>query len=374
MFGSKNRSKTKREKEALIASMPVDEDGCVPESYLLERNSLRSKRALIADGRSTAKTVYPSRMPPEQAASWVMNPGRYDVEGIDTRAPANVERKGGKASKPKTPTKPKAPKPKAPAQPSGPIPSKESGVIVSGREIVDTLKIITSISGNNPVAMGYDRYSMGSDARVRISLTRTDGKGLFGLDAGATKDRAIATPAPVKKLSPKAVYKISIEGDELLFRRGPNFSDVEMSVPIVTPDTGVFSVSPAKERFSRYQADEEFDLDGDEISRTAEMMTKLKCEYCTLCLKDGATRLFSDIKPKMRHAWEGKHWIDREVGSPTNEKISSFFTVKSMRTATKETGQYLTKGRYGYEEPLIMEGAYGDYLMTVLVLNVGTER
>ena len=370
MFGSKNRSQSKRDREALIASMPVDEDGCVPEKYLLERNGLRSKRALMADGRSTAKKVYPSRMPPEQAASWVMNPGRYDVEGIDTRSPANVERKGTRPTKPKAPArKPAGPKAKAP---SSPVPERDPGVVLSGQEIMDTVKLIASVSGNAPVNMGYDRYSMSSDARVKISLTRMDGKGLFGLDADVVKDRAIASPAPIGNLLPMALYKISVEGDELLFRRGPDFSEVELSVPIVTPMSAAVSVASASERFSRYESDVEFDLDAVEMRRAADSMAQLKCDYCTLATGSWGAHLIADIKPKMRRSMTEK--IDRKVGGPTNRNMTSMYTVQSIRRATKEASRYITDARYGDGEPLIMEGTFGEYRLTVVVLDTGTTR
>ncbi len=362
MFGSKNRSKTKREKEALIASMPVDEDGCVPESYLLERNSLRSKRALIADGRSTAKTVYPSRMPPEQAASWVMNPGRYDVEGIDTRAPANVERKGTKPAKSKAPArKPAGPKPKAP---SAPVPEKDPGVVVSGREIVDTVKLITSVVGNNIIHLGNN--GLASDGNDLVaSLTRRDGKGLFGLDEGQARMYAITAPAPMKKLSLKAVYKISIEDGELLFRKGPEFSHVDLAVPLMKLESPI-PQDAVEELFSMSTV--EFDLDAEEMYRAAERMMQLKCDYCNLTSAQWGARLTAHIKPSMRVS--STEMVNRKVGGPTDENVSSTYSVKAVYSATKEARQYLTKARYGQDRPLTMEGTFGDYRLTVLVVDL----
>ncbi len=364
MFGSKNRSQSKRDREALIASMPVDEDGCVPEKYLLERNGLRSKRALMADGRSTAKTVYPSRMPPEQAASWVMNPGRYDVEGIDTRAPANVERKGTKPTKPKAPArKPAGPKPKAP---SAPVPVKESGVVVSGREIVETVKLITSVVGNNVIHLGD--HGLASDGNhLAVSLSRRDGKGLFGLDDDLAERYAIISPAPIKKLSLKAVYKISIEDGELLFRKGPEFSHVDLSVPLMTLENPIPQDDVAR-LFSMSTVG--FDLDADEMYHAADRMMQVKSDYCTLASAQWGARLIADIKPSMRVS--STEVVNRKVGGPTEENVRSMYSVKAVYSATKEARQYLTKARYGQDRPLVMEGTFGEYHLTVLIVNLRT--
>ncbi len=354
MFGSKNRSRkeSRREREALIASMPVDEDGCVPEKYLLERNGLRSRRAIMADGRSTAKRVYPLRMPPEQAASWVMNPGRYDVEGIDTRAPANVERRGT-GKKPKAPAgKAAGPKPKAPK----PVPARESGVVVSGREIVDTVKLITSVTGNNTIHLGSRGLASDGDCLV-MSLSRRDGKGLFGLDLGLAERYAIAAPAPMKKLSVKSVYKLTVEDDQLVFRRGPDFSKAELSVPLIPLESPI-PADALEELFSMSKV--AFDPDAEELRRAADVMAGEKTTYCTLTSAHWGAHLISEDGPK----------IDRVVGGPTDRHVSSVYTVKALRSATKETSRYVERARYGQDRPLVLEGTFGEYGMTVLVVDM----
>jgi len=362
MFGSRNRSQSKRDREALIASMPVDEDGCVPEKYLLERNGLRSKRALMADGRSTAKTVYPRRMPPEQAASWVMNPGRYDVEGIDTRSPANVQRKGTRPAKPKTPTrKPAGPKAKTS---SSPVPERDPGVVLSGQEIMDTVKLITSVVGNNVIHLGdHGLASNGDD--LALSLSRRDGKGLFGLDDDLAERYAIISPAPIKKLSLKAVYKISIEDGELLFRKGPEFSHVDLSVPLITLEKPI-PRDDVERLFSMSTVG--FDLDADEMYSAADRMMQVKSEYCTLTSAQWGARLTADIKPSMRVS--STEIINRKVGGPTEENVRSVYSVKAVYNATKGTRQYLTKARYGQDRPLVMEGTFGEYHLMVFVMDL----
>ena len=64
--------------------VPVDDDGLVPIVYLEEIQSKRSSRSKTADGKKLANTTFPSKPEPKQAILWKLNPGKYDIMGIDT--------------------------------------------------------------------------------------------------------------------------------------------------------------------------------------------------------------------------------------------------------------------------------------------------
>ncbi len=351
MIGSENR--TRRESRGiLIDSLPVDADGNVPEEFLRRRNNLRSRRSILMDGRSTARKVYPRQMPPEQAVSWIMNPGRYDVEGIDCRGKANVQRKEPKKSTGKAKTK-------------APEPANVPGVVVSGKEIADTAKLFVSVIGNHPIAMGHDAYSS-DDGDLSISLTRTDGRGLFGLEENLVSGLAIVDPAPILKLSPKALYKVSVEGDRLVFRKGPDFSDT------VSVSIGPSEKRTATELFGSFRPTHEFDLDAVTFGQAVGEM----CEnLSTLCiLGTGPSGTYANALQLSAES-KGRPRVRALVGSPFYGKgATATYQTESLRKALDATAPYLYGARFGNDRPLIMEGTFGSYRLTVSVLNVGRRR
>ena len=99
--------------------IPVDDDGYVPQDALLGRfEEWADKRDRIqADGSTRhdprqssrgwkdythrSETVLPAKVTPKQAASWWHNPGKCDIEGIDTpgRPKRNTQGHGTKAQR-----------------------------------------------------------------------------------------------------------------------------------------------------------------------------------------------------------------------------------------------------------------------------------
>ena len=375
MFWSKNKAS----RDALIASMPVDENGDVPEDYLRARNDQRSARSRVADGRSTAKRVYPIRMPPEQAASWVSNPGRSDVSGIDTKSPANIERRERKAegkapAKPKAPSKPKA-KPRAPAkpkapsepkkpqapkapkipEPSAPIPDKESGVVVSGREILDIVKMLMATNCKD-LALGCGSAMYNTNSAGGIALERKDGRGLFGLDEKKTYGRFVNDMSPLSKLDAKSVYKVSLEDDTLTFRQGPDFSKEALSVPVVK-----YVSDRSVERIIRTcKPTHEFDLDSATLTRVLKQMLDTGSANFVLESSPSGTFVVSDASYQCG--------IEARIGGPTEGKgASALFAANIVLPYMKTVGQYLYSARFAEDRPIIAEGMFGEYRLYVMV-------
>ena len=358
MFGSKNRSQSKRDREALIASMPVDEDGCVPEKYLLERNGLRSKRAIIADGRSTAKKVYPSRMPPEQAASWVMNPGRYDVEGIDTRSPANVERKGAK------PSKPKAPKAKAPAKPKGPIPSKDSGVIVNGTEIEAIMELVSG-AGCPALALGNGECSINPYSRnCAVALTRRDGKGLFGLD-NSQASGAWFYANMLYGLYDDDVYKLSFdENGNLAFRTGRSF-ELTVRTIVVYRNGSPYMIERLRAGSNPTNS---FSPDADAFASTLMELQRRGMTMCDLASSPNGTYALSPTYA------DTKERVGSQVGSGSNGKgtVYARYSLEYLYPLVKTLSPYVRTAEFGQNRPLFLHGNFGDYELTGMMSPVET--
>ncbi len=383
MYSSKNRSR-KESREALIASMPVDDNGDVPEDFLRRRNNLRSARSRAADGRSTARKVYPRSMPPEQAASWVMNPGRYDVEGIDCDGKANVKRRGTTASKPKAPakkpakpkakaptgktSKPKTPKAKAPAKPKTPkkpaapkkpkAPAGDSGGIVSGSEIVEVVKFIEKADCRK-LALGNDQYSMefaASDLKsdYGIGLSRRDGKGLFGLDNDAVWGLCIYDLYNIMYLDPNAMYEVSLEGKKLMFRSGPDFSDVETelyTLPVERPMTFGWMTNG-------FAPPEMVDFDIIQLRRALGRMDKAGVMYCKLESSDkGVT-----VSPSRGDSVKGAV-IAPPMGGRTKW---SNYSVRGLYKFVKILAPYATSIGFCPDGPLVLKGEVAGYEMTAV--------
>lgn len=101
-MAAKKQYNTKRVYVASASyDIPVDKDGYVPTSALLNRFKNRSvgvsngkkSRNLVKDYDSYADVVLPEKLTPEQAAAWWHRPAEYDIEGIDTPGPVKT-RKG----------------------------------------------------------------------------------------------------------------------------------------------------------------------------------------------------------------------------------------------------------------------------------------
>ncbi len=380
MFGSKNRSR-KESRQALIDSMPVDENGDVPEEYLRERHAARSARSRAADGRSTAKKVYPSRMPPEQAVSWVMNPGRYDIEGIDCQGKANVPRKGTKASKPKAPakkpakpkakgpskTKPKTPVTKAPAKPrgpstpkapapvpSGPIPSKESGVVVSGKEITDIAKLCLS-AGLENIPLGNDLCGIDSSHICALALSRSDGRGTFGLDNDAVRTSFASDIQSISALDPKAFYKVSLEGGELVFRKGLDFNDAVLAVSVLSIPTTLM----ANRISSNVPSSRDFDLDTNTLVHVLKQMSNTRAGQCMFESSKIGTYVRSS---------GGECGIEALVGSPVGGDMArASYPIPYLLPTVKAVSPYIDRAAMMQDFPLVMKGMFGEYGLTAFV-------
>jgi len=380
MYSSKNRSR-KESREALIASMPVDDNGDVPEDFLRRRNNLRSARSRAADGRSTARKVYPRSMPPEQAVSWVMNPGRYDVEGIDCDGKANVKRRGTTASKPKAPAKkpakPKAPsrkaskpktptgktaKPKTPKKPAAPkkpkAPAGGSGAVVSGDEIVQVANFIDKADCRN-LALGNGQFSMefaASDLKsdYGIGLSRRDGRGMFGLDNDAVWGFCAYEVYNIVHLDPAAMYAVSLEGEKLVFRTGPDFSDIELKVDA----SRVQHPMSFEWMTNGFAPPEMVDFDIIQLRRALGRMDKAGVMRCKLeSSEKGVT-----VSPSRGEGVKGAV-IAPPMGGRT--KWASY-SVRGLYKLVKILAPYAHSIGFCPDGPLVLKGEVGGYEMTAV--------
>lgn len=64
--------------------VPMTKQGYVQRSYLREINNGRPADVRARDYAKPAARVYPAKVTPKQAGSWIANPGRSDIQGIDT--------------------------------------------------------------------------------------------------------------------------------------------------------------------------------------------------------------------------------------------------------------------------------------------------
>lgn len=70
--------------------IPKGKDGYVPVEALQARHDSRSTAAKLVDENKDAQKIYPQTLTPSEAQSWWKHPGRSDITGIDTKAPANT--------------------------------------------------------------------------------------------------------------------------------------------------------------------------------------------------------------------------------------------------------------------------------------------
>ncbi len=343
MFRSKNKA-SRAKRDELIASMPVDENGDVTEAYLRARNEARSRRAKMADGRSTAKRVYPIRMPPEQAASWVMHPGRSDVEGIDTASPANVGRRGtnkGKATKPET---------------SGPVPAKKSGAVVSGREIVAVSDLLVAMECGM-MALGCGDCSIGGWNRAyAISLSRRDGRGLFGLDNGASGGLYVDAIRETFRFDEDALYKVSVEDGELLFRTGENFSTTAMFLSTFRGGHYTF------EDFYGPVPAQTFEIDADNLSIILARMADEGVECCRLESTKWGIKILSE---------DGI--FDFIIGPRTGAVGSSVYSVAKFRTLLDGLSPYVHRLGFDPGGLLVLKGEIEGYELAAVMKSVPPE-
>ena len=68
--------------------IPQNASGTVPKTYLHNINDARPASARARDQAINSKYVLPAAPTPYQARPWVMNPGKYDIPGIDADADA----------------------------------------------------------------------------------------------------------------------------------------------------------------------------------------------------------------------------------------------------------------------------------------------
>ena len=98
--------------------IPQNRSGSVPKAYLNHINDARPARAREADAARASKYVLPASPTPYQARPWVVNPGRYDIPGIDApegtpttyrtaRSPEAANRKRATASRKSAANKPR---------------------------------------------------------------------------------------------------------------------------------------------------------------------------------------------------------------------------------------------------------------------------
>ena len=398
MQRSENRSR-KESREALIASLPVDDNGDVPEDFLRRRNNLRSARSRAADERSTARRVYPRNMPPEQAASWIMNPGRYDVEGIDCPGKATVKRREpkskpkapkaktpkGRTTKPKAPAekpvepkakapagktaKPKTPKAKAPTKPKEPekpaaptrpkTPARNSGVVVSGSEIVDVAKFIDG-ANCTPLALGNDQYSMEYATSYfysdyGVALSRKDGKGLYGLDNDQVWGLCACGLYNLYRLDRDATYEISLEGKNLVLRTGPDFSVVAQEVPTRRDERPM----TFKWMTNGFMPPEMFDVDVAALKRALGKMERGNVVYCRLETTDeGVT-----VTPS-----RGKSDIRAVIAPPTRgQRKWSDYGVHQLNSLLKSLSPYVDRMGFCPDGPMVLKGEFCGYEMTAVL-------
>ncbi len=355
MFWSKNKA-SREARDQLVASMPVDENGDVREEYLRARNDARSVRSRTADGRSTAKKVYPLRMSPEQAVSWVNNPGRSDVSGIDTQSPANIERrtkraKGSAPAKPKgtAPTKPKA---QTPTKPDGPIPSKSPGVIVSGKEITDVARLCGD-ADCLPMVLSNGVCSTTWEGTYGYALTRRDGKGLYGMDADESMDRFVYHAEEIAGLDPNATYKVSLEDDLLVFRTGRDFSQVALKEKtnhigyIRTPEEMSNGCTPAM-----------FEFDSAAVTLVLEKMAGAGVRECRLSSTKWGVSLSSNdgyfdfiIGPRMK-----------------GTSGSSVYLVAPFLTMMRALAPHVHSMGFCPDGAFTMKGEFGKYGLTAVMV------
>ncbi len=370
MFGSRNRSR-KESREAVIASLPVDENGDVPEDFLRRRNNLRSRRSIIADGRSTARKVYPRSMPPEQAVSWVMNPGRYDVEGIDCDGKANVPRKGTKASKPKAPAgkkakpkgkpkakkpvKPRSPKTKTPPEPvKPPVPAKAPGAVVSGKEIADVAKLHKAM-GIEQIALGNNICTYDGAHVYVLALSRPDGRGMFGLDSDEVGEFFLSDIDAIAGLDEKALYKVSLEGEAVVFRTGPDFAKEALTV---SAPSNIRSTL-ASRLSDNVPSSREFDLDTATLARVVRQMGDTRAGQCVFISSKEGTNVVSS---------GGMCEIEAIVGSPVEAELAmASYPVQYLNTVVKAVAPYVDRAKMMKDYPLVLEGTFGDYRLTAMI-------
>ena len=98
--------------------IPQNQSGSVPKAYLNYINDARPARAREIDAARASKYVLPASPTPYQARPWVVNPGRYDISGIDApegtpttyrtaRSPEAANRKRATASRKSAANKPR---------------------------------------------------------------------------------------------------------------------------------------------------------------------------------------------------------------------------------------------------------------------------
>lgn len=63
--------------------VPMNKDGTVKVAYLKQVNNGRSPADRARDYARPASRAYPAKMTPVQAGSWLADPGRSDIQGID---------------------------------------------------------------------------------------------------------------------------------------------------------------------------------------------------------------------------------------------------------------------------------------------------
>lgn len=81
--------------------VPVNKDGTVKAAYLEQVNLGRDPSDRARDYARPASRVYPAKITPVQAGSWLADPGRSDIQGIDCPkgTPVTVYRPKGSANR-----------------------------------------------------------------------------------------------------------------------------------------------------------------------------------------------------------------------------------------------------------------------------------
>lgn len=339
----------------MIESLPVDEDGNVPEEYLRERNDARSKRSRNADKRSTAKRVYPKGMPPEQAVSWISNPGRSDVEGIDTRSKANIKRREPKA---KAPTKP----PEKPASPKGRkapvyVLKQEPGEVVSGAEIVQIAELAVALGSSLPL---YQAVPMITCDGVNVALyigKPCTVKTLFGV-LSRNLDYCIPDPKPMTKLDKRSLYKVTSDGAWLKFAKGPDFSKEVLKVPLGLGDQRYSSnIDMVQDRTDRASY-----LDCQALAVAVRQMVDVNVSPCILKVEDESLQIQAS-------AWNCG--IRAEIGCVGNAKgYSATFSPAIINNLLKATGSVYRVILFGRNCPMVLSGSFGRYNILVSIPNL----
>ncbi len=338
MFGLRNR----KDRKALIESMPVDDEGNVLEGYLREHNDARSERSRRADSRSTAKRVYPIRMSPKQAASWVANPGRSDVEGIDTKAPANVGRRGTKATRPKAPA---------------PVPVRDPGVVVQGDQVI-AIATIYMAAECLPICLGNGECSMDWKGNYGIALTRRDGRGMFGLDNASVSGLCAYNSEDMNELDGDVLYKVSVEKEKLVFRTGEDFSDIELkaaTIRIDTPFTPESIGGSANPQMS--------DLDAFGFR---ELLDRMKDAGAVTCELESSKNGIS-IKSS-----GGRSVIRGVIGPPMGGKaVRSCYRVDDLHTLMRGLTPYVYSIGFSPDDPMVLKGRMDEYEIVAVVRSCG---